>query len=135
MRTTLKRGIGRGAEVNGNGYAVVPPGVLTPMTRYRQPVPARRTKWYWVGRILLYALSATLMAAGALAGGHYLWVHDADVATGARTPEQKRATRSLAPVPPPNRPAIALVVGYDHRLGANTEGPSRSDTLMLLRTD
>jgi len=32
MRTTLKRGIGRGAEVNGNGSGVIPPGTLSPVT-------------------------------------------------------------------------------------------------------
>ena len=37
MRTTLKKGIGRAAELNGNGHAVLPPSVLTRMTRYRQP--------------------------------------------------------------------------------------------------
>ena len=37
MRTTLKRGIGRGAEVNGNGHGVIPPGTLSPVTLYRQP--------------------------------------------------------------------------------------------------
>src|SRR6478752_7284756 len=40
MRTTLKRGIGRGAGLNGNGHAVLPPGALTPIARYR--VPARK---------------------------------------------------------------------------------------------
>jgi len=37
MRTTLKRGVGRGAEHNGNGKAVFPPGTLSTVTRYRQP--------------------------------------------------------------------------------------------------
>jgi hypothetical protein len=32
MRTTLKRGYGRAAETNGNGRAVLPPGVVTPVT-------------------------------------------------------------------------------------------------------
>ena len=39
MRTTLKRGIGRGAAVEGNGRAVLPPGALSPITVYRQPEP------------------------------------------------------------------------------------------------
>ena len=41
MRTTLKRGIGRGAAVNGNGRAVIPPGALSPVTLYRQPPPSK----------------------------------------------------------------------------------------------
>ena len=41
MKTTLKRGFGRGAAVNGNGRAVIPPGALSPVTLYRQPPPAK----------------------------------------------------------------------------------------------
>ena len=37
MRTTLKRGMGRAATVNGNGRAVLPPPVLEPMRRYKAP--------------------------------------------------------------------------------------------------
>ena len=38
LKTTLKRGIGRGAaSTDGNGHAVLPPAALTPMTRYRAP--------------------------------------------------------------------------------------------------
>jgi len=42
MKTTLKRGIGRGAAFNGNGRSILPPGPPTAMTRYRQPEPPRR---------------------------------------------------------------------------------------------
>ena len=45
MRTTLKRGIGRGAAVTGNGRPVLPPGALSPITIYRQPEPAPRSGW------------------------------------------------------------------------------------------
>jgi hypothetical protein len=31
MRTTLKRGVGRGAGLNGNGHAVFPPGPVSPV--------------------------------------------------------------------------------------------------------
>ena len=41
MRTTLKRGVGRGATLNGNGRAAVPPAPLGPVTVYHQPPPAR----------------------------------------------------------------------------------------------
>ena len=43
MRTTLKRGIGRGAALNGNGNgrAVLPP-TSPAVTIYRQPEPSRR---------------------------------------------------------------------------------------------
>src|SRR2546425_1078966 len=41
MRTTLKRGVGRGAELNGNGHAVFPPAAISAVTRYTQPLPER----------------------------------------------------------------------------------------------
>ena len=43
MKTTLKRGVGRGARLNGNGHAVFPPGTVSPFTRYRQPPPPGRS--------------------------------------------------------------------------------------------
>ena len=56
MRTTLKRGIGRTAVVNGDGHAVLPPGVLSPVTRYRQP-ERKRSALRTVGRILFVVLT------------------------------------------------------------------------------
>ena len=44
MRTTLKRGAGRGHEWNGNGKMQLPPGQIVPVTIYRQPEPPRRSK-------------------------------------------------------------------------------------------
>ena len=35
----------------------------------------------------------------------------------------------------PTTPAIALVIGYDHRAGMEGDRPSLSDTLMLIRAD
>jgi len=57
MRTTLKRGIGRAAVVNGDGRAVLPPGSLSPVKRYRQP-ERTRTAWRVVGRILFFVVAA-----------------------------------------------------------------------------
>src|ERR671923_2078552 len=76
MRTTLKRGIGRGAAVNGNGRPVFPPGALTPMTRYRQPEPERRSTIALLGRILLVLLAAVLVVTTGLLGGAYLYFHE-----------------------------------------------------------
>ena len=44
MRTTLKRGIGQAAGLNGNGngHSTAPP-LFGPITRYRQPDPPRRS--------------------------------------------------------------------------------------------
>ena len=53
MKTTLKRGIGRAAELNGNGRAVYPPAVAAPMTRYRQPEPGKRSLGLLFGKIVL----------------------------------------------------------------------------------
>jgi LCP family protein required for cell wall assembly len=45
-----------------------------------------------------------------------------------------RAAKTLD-IPVANHAAIALVIGYDHRAGVESGGPSRSDTLMLIRAD
>ena len=71
MRTTLKRGIGRAAEVDGNGRGHLPPTGLTPITRYEQP-GKRRGFIATIGRILfLLFVAATALLFG-IAGGHYL---------------------------------------------------------------
>jgi LCP family protein required for cell wall assembly len=43
MRTTLKRGIGRGTA-NGNGHSVLPPSIFSPIRRYEQPYVRRGTE-------------------------------------------------------------------------------------------
>ena len=73
MRTTLKRGIGRGAELNGNGHAVLPPRVLTPMSRYRQPPGqgpgiGRRIAGFFFWVLILVAMVAALVL---IAGSWY----------------------------------------------------------------
>lgn len=133
MRTTLKKGIGRGAELNGNGHAVLPPGVVTRMTRYRQP---KRSALRFVGKILFSLLAAVLMVALGVAGGYYLYLDTSVEKLNASSPEVKIAQKQLDKVPPPNQPATALVIGYDRRLEDIKQGnPSRSDTLMLVRAD
>ena len=134
MRTTLKRGIGRGATVNGNGRAVLPPAPAT-FTRYRQPEPPRRTAIQWVGRILLWLLVAALTVAAGLAGGIYLYVHKNVAAVQAHSPDVVKAAQYADAPPPAGQAATALVVGYDHRAGEEAKLPSRSDTIMLIRTD
>jgi LCP family protein required for cell wall assembly len=77
---------------------------------------------------------ACLVLAGGALGGAYLYFHQSVAAVAAKTPEVRRAARQLD-VALPGQPAVALVIGYDHRKedGANTSG--RSDTLMLVRAD
>jgi len=133
MRTTLKKGIGRGAELNGNGYAVLPPSVVTRMTRYRQP---KRSALRFAGKILFSLFALALMVALGLAGGYYLYLDDRVENLSNYSQPVKDAQKKLDKVPPPDQPAVALVVGYDRRLeDIKTGSPSRSDTLMLVRAD
>ncbi len=60
MRTTLKRGVGRGAGANGNGRAVFPPGTVSAVTRYRQPPPPSTTGLGLLRRILVATLLAVV---------------------------------------------------------------------------
>jgi LCP family protein required for cell wall assembly len=136
MRTTLKRGVGRGAAMNGNGNggAVFPPGTVSAVTRYEQPGPPRRSGFRLFGRILLVTLLVLLAGAAAVAGGSYLYFHQSVAQVRAHTPDVKVAQKQLE-VTPPGAAAIALVVGYDHRAGIESGLNSRSDTIMLLRAD
>lgn len=135
MRTTLKRGLGQGASVNGNGRAVLPPMAPTPMRVYRQPVPERRTGLRLVGRILIYLVVALLMLSTGLVGGAYLFFHHAIAGTHTNDPRLKRAARLLDEPPPPGRATVAMIIGYDRRPNEAQNTPSRSDTIMLLRAD
>ena len=134
MRTTLKRGIGRGAEVNGNGHAVLPPGALTPVTLYRQPPPPQRGAG-GAGRPLLRLAACTVLdvVVVGVVGGFYLWAHESAAALqaaliGAKRPQtrldstraKRRRSRSCSATT--TAPATAAL-------------PSRSDTMMLIRAD
>jgi LCP family protein required for cell wall assembly len=134
MRTTLKRGLGRAAAPNGNGKPVLPPGALSPVNVYRQPGRQPRSRTGLVGRIAFWLGAASLVLVAGAAGGAYLYFHESVAAVAAKTPEVKRAARKLD-VPLPGHPAVALVIGYDHRVDDGKDAPSRSDTLMLVRAD
>jgi LCP family protein required for cell wall assembly len=133
MRTTLKRGVGRGAGANGNGRAVFPPETAVGVTRYRQPPPPGISGFGIIRRVLLGVLIVISALALGAAGGAYLWFHES-VADVQAHPDLKRVSKELD-VPVANHPAIALVIGYDHRAGSESAGPSRSDTVMLIRAD
>ena len=121
--------------VNGNGRVIAPPAPVAPVTRYQQPVPTR-SGWARVGRFFFVLVALVVMVAGALAGGAYLYYHETVVGgLSAHSKDVKLASKKLD-IPLPNQPAIALVVGYDKRLGADANiSGSRSDTIMLLRVD
>jgi LCP family protein required for cell wall assembly len=129
MRTTLKRGTGR---LDGNGHGTIPLTALSPMSRYQG---RRRGPLHLVGKILLWILVVLLVAAGALAGGAWLFINQSISAVRAHSPEIK-ATEEILAVPNPDQPTVALVLGYDRRFsGVDAGGPSRSDTIMLIRAD
>jgi LCP family protein required for cell wall assembly len=137
MKTTLKRGVGRAADTNGNGRAVLPPGALTPITRYEQP-GKRRGILRILGRILFFLVLATISLLGGIGGGYWLegeqTVVDID-RNSRRDPQIRKAAKKLDIVLP-GRPTIAIAVGQDIRRWAkDAERGGRADTVMLLRAD
>jgi LCP family protein required for cell wall assembly len=137
MKTTLKRGVGRAAGANGNGRAVLPPGALTPITRYEQP-GKRRGLVATLGRILLFLLLAMVSLLAGIGGGYWLegeqTVVDIDRAS-RRDPQIRKAAKKLD-IALPGRAAIAIAVGQDFRRWApEEERGGRADTVMLLRAD
>ncbi|HXZ57873.1 MAG TPA: LCP family protein [Gaiellaceae bacterium] len=132
MRTTLKRGIGRGA--NGNGHAILPPGSLSPVTLYRQLPPPSPGILKLVGKFFVFlGIVAVILVCG-LVGGFYLWAHESAAALHGTSKADKATEQRLTSVPDAKHPAVALVIGYDHRAGDGS-APSRSDTMMLIRVD
>jgi LCP family protein required for cell wall assembly len=138
MRTTLKRGIGRGAGANGHGRAVLPPAAQLPqtLTRYRQPKRERSAAGI-AAAVLGWLLVTIVTLAVGLAGGLYLYYHQTVRDITAHTPELKIAQERLD-LPLPDAAATALVVGIDERLKGVDAGEgviARSDTLLLMRAD
>src|SRR5258708_5518399 len=68
MRTTLKRGMGRVATLNGNGRAVLPPPVVDPMRRYRQPPPPPRSTGRLIGKVFGWIMLALVVGYDQRAG-------------------------------------------------------------------
>ena len=134
MKTTLKRGMGRGAATNGNGRAVYPPSPPTPMSRYRQPEPPKRGAWHLVTAIFLWTVLVALVFAGAAGGAFYLWGHHEAHAISPKSKADKAAAKRLD-LADPSQPTIALVIGTDRRKGPEAELTGRSDTLILVRAD
>jgi LCP family protein required for cell wall assembly len=134
MKTTLKRGMGRGATVNGNGRAVYPPGVHTPMRRYRQPELPPRDAWQVVRTVVLWVVLASFVVAGGAAGAAYLKTHQFLQAIAPKTKADRAAAKRLD-LAIPGQPTVALVIGTDRRKGREAELTGRSDTLILIRAD
>jgi LCP family protein required for cell wall assembly len=99
----------------------------------RKPRRRRRARWK---RIALWSSAGMLLLVLAAASAVGIWAHTLLDQIGNLSPELRQAQGSLDPqVPTPNQPAVALVIGSDHRpeYGHNNDG--RSDTLMLVRSD
>jgi LCP family protein required for cell wall assembly len=135
VRTTLKRAQGRSAGADGDGRAMLPPDALTPVTIYQPEPPPRRSGLGLLGRAAAIVLAGLVMLCISLVGGVYLWLHESVAAVNAHSADVKKAVAQLAEVPPADKAAIALVIGYDRRHGEAEGTPSRSDTIMLLRAD
>src|SRR5689334_1322179 len=131
MRTTLKRGVGRGAGANGNGRTTLPPAPPSAITRYAQPPRPPHSPFRLLRRILAGTFLVLLSIAGGVGGGAYLWFHDSVADVRAHSKAVKVAAKTLD-VPLANHAAIALVLGYDHRANESSSSPSRSDTVMLI---
>jgi LCP family protein required for cell wall assembly len=136
MRTTLKRGIGRSNGLNGNGSkAILPPEIVPPVTRYRQPPPRRRGRLRLLFAVLGWLVALALITAGGVAGGLYLYFEEELVQElRADSPDVQLAQKELD-IALPGEPTVALLVGYDKRQGPESELTSNSDTLMLVRAD
>jgi LCP family protein required for cell wall assembly len=130
VRTTLKRGFGRSADLNGNGHAAYAP-LLTPVARYRQPPPPPRSAWRLVAKAFLWLVIVVVMLAGGMLGGLYLREQRFTLRTQPKG-ANKAAAQRLDTLSSPRKPAIALLIGSDHRYRI---AGARSDTIMLIRTD
>ena len=135
MRTTLKRGVGRGADLNNgtNGHAVFPPASVSSVSRYRQP-EQKRTGLGLFSRIVLGVLLVVFAVGLAAAGAGLLWYHETVSGLRAHSPDVLKAAKQLH-LSRPGHAAIALVIGYDRRKGKEFSDVSRSDTVMLIRAD
>jgi LCP family protein required for cell wall assembly len=133
VRTTLKRGLGRSAAENGNAFSVSPAAIRA-VTHYQQPPPARRSGFRLVCDIFLGTLIVLSAVVLGVIGGAYLYFNRSVAAVQAHSPAVIKAAKSLDVVPA-HAPAIALIVGYDQRQGAEYSSVSRSDTVMLVRAD
>ena len=134
MKTTLKRCMGRGAALDGNGRAIYPPSAPTPMSRYRQPDPPKRGAWRLVTAIFLWTVLAALIIGAAAGGAAYLKGHQFVEAISPKTKADIAAAKRLD-LADPSQPTIALVIGTDRRKGFQADLTGRSDTLILVRAD
>src|SRR5258707_14202346 len=121
MRTTLKRGIGRGAAFNGNGHAVLPPAPVTAapqvqqFRRYVQPPPPVRTAGRLIGAIVGYVVLGLVTVGGGVLAGVYLSTQE--TLKDLRPPHARliAATPPLKALSQPNAPPAGPTIGSGKR--------------------
>ena len=122
MRTTLKRGLGRGAAPNGNGKAVLPPGVVlardaSTASRSRSRRSRARAR---SGRSRCGSGSRASSSRPAPPAAR------TSTSTSPSPPSRRRRPRCArrrgsSTSPLPGQPAVALVIGYDASQGGRAE--------------
>ena len=105
------------------------------MTRYRAEDPPRRSGLRTVGRILLWIAIAVRCWSSRSRPALPLVPRERGGDPGALGGRRRSAQKFLGEPPAPGHAAIGLVIGYDHRANEAANTPSRSDTVMLIRTD
>ena len=111
MKTTLKRGVGRGHEINGNGKIVR--RARRTITVYRQPEPPKRSRRSLALAILGWTLTVIVVCVTGVAEAHTCGC----TRRWQIRPEEYRvkATAKKLDLPVAGQPATALVIGYDPR--------------------
>jgi LCP family protein required for cell wall assembly len=150
MRTTLKKGTRRSA--NGTGaFPPGPPPLLEPQAAGAPPggdgpppppvadsgrsfYRVRRNPLKLLAKGVIWLVVTVVVAAGALAGGVKLYFDYSVSAIRASSPEVKAAALELAELSGADKPAVAIIIGYDMQRDQTAAG-SRSDTVMLVRVD
>src|SRR5262249_36973208 len=99
--------------------------------------PKKRRR-LWV-RVLVWGVLLPLVLLIGAGGGYVYFKIYAPIAattdlSGPKNAQYREAQKDVDPLPAANQPATALLLGYDHRT-SDGAGPSRSDTLMLVRID
>lgn len=97
------------------------------------PRRPRRRRRRWVRVALWMGGTVLLVVIAVVAAGFFLFYHDyTQLATPP--PSFRAAEHAIDNLPQADAPAIALVIGSDHRY-TDGSAPARSDTLMLVRID